>query len=179
MQAMDHNLIRLFIIREDKVDVRCVPKIQCENTEQEDTSSYFKDSDLVTTLRLHGIFSYYPLSKTLNRFLNECDEVLLLIPDGPLNSYADAYSINKNIMFGYRGNMVKKKDWARTITSNAEDAIKMDALSLVSEDDKLLENKIFHKRYSECRSTRGDLRDLLRNYERVILFKMLMFTDNA
>ena len=48
----------------------------------------------------------------------------------------------------------------------------MEALSVASEDEPSLANRIFHERCSECRSTRGDLGDFVHNDESVILFKM-------
>ena len=41
--AMDHDLIPPFIIRKAEVDVKCVPKLECKNPEEDDYSVYFKD----------------------------------------------------------------------------------------------------------------------------------------
>ena len=41
--AMDHDLIPPFIIRKAEVDVKCVPKLECKNPEEDDYSGYFKD----------------------------------------------------------------------------------------------------------------------------------------
>ena len=61
--AMNHTLIPPFIVREEGVDVKCVPKIQCKNDEEDDHSVYFKEGNICMLLRLYGVFSYFPSSK--------------------------------------------------------------------------------------------------------------------
>ena len=90
--AMDHNLIPPFIMGEAGVDVKCVPKIQCKNPEEEDHSVYFKEEGLRMPLRLHGVFSYFPSSKPSNELLNDCTKALLLTLDGTWNPNSDVYS---------------------------------------------------------------------------------------
>ena len=100
--AMDHNLIPPLIMREVGVDVKCAPKIQCKNPEEEDHSVYFKEEELRIPLKLYGVFSYFPSSKPSNELLNDCTKVLLLTSDGPWNHNSDVYSRNEDNMLDYK-----------------------------------------------------------------------------
>ena len=86
------------MLEEAEVDVKCVPKIQWKNPEEENHSVYYKKENLGKPLRLQGVFSYSPSSKPSNELLNDCTKVLLLTPDGPWNPNSDVYSIKEHNM---------------------------------------------------------------------------------
>ena len=170
--AMDHNLIPPFIVREAGIDIRCAPKIQVENPQEEDHSIYFREENLRIPLKLHGIFSYFPSSKPSEELLNECERVLLLTPDGPWDPNTDVYSRNEDSMLDYEGNMVEKKDRLRILVSDLEDNELMEVSAVVSEAEVSLVNKLCHESDSEYRSIHGDLGDLLHRDGCISRYKM-------
>lgn len=174
--AIDYKLILPFIIREAGVDIRCAPKIQCKNPE--DHLVYFEEENLQTPLKLHVGFSYFPSSKPLDKLLDECERVLLLTPDGPSNSNTDVYSRNEDNMLDYKCEMIEKKDIIRILMSDAEEDGMMEVLAVISEAKTPLINRLFHESHSECRSTHGDLADLLCNDGYTSRFKMPIGSTN-
>ena len=176
--SMDHNLIPPFIIKEAGVDIKCVPKIQCKNPEEDDHSVYFKEENLRIPLRLHGVFSYFPSSKPSNELLSDCTKVLLLTPDGPWNPNTDVYSRNEDSMLDYKGEMIENKDRVRILMSEIEDDKMMEVSAVISEAEASLIDRLYHESHSEYRSIHEDLGDLLHDDGCVSRFKMSVGSTN-
>eukprot|EP00957_Ditylum_brightwellii_P040188 3040753-Ditylum_brightwellii.AAC.1 len=60
---MDHNLIPPFMLREAGIAVNETPKIHKKNPTVDDHTITFSNSGLRITMRLWGVFSYFPTSK--------------------------------------------------------------------------------------------------------------------
>ena len=58
--AMDHDLLLSCVAIEAGTDIRCVPKIRCENPDEIFNSENLKDDDATMKLKLNGFFSHYP-----------------------------------------------------------------------------------------------------------------------
>ena len=80
VMSMAHNFIPPFIIREAGVQVKEVPKMQCEDPSFEDHAIVFKETVFWIPLGLTGIFSYFLTCKpSLDDMLHK-DNVYLLTP---------------------------------------------------------------------------------------------------
>ena len=60
--SMDNNLIPPFIMREAGIDVRDVPKLQCDDPSLEDHALVIADKTIIP-LSLIGVFSYFSTSR--------------------------------------------------------------------------------------------------------------------
>ena len=82
--SMNHNLIPPFAMRETGIRANDVPKIHCEDLNEDDHTLCFKDNDLKIPLQLKGIFSQFQCETPTEEDVENCDEtkVLFLTPEG-------------------------------------------------------------------------------------------------
>ena len=123
-------------------EIRCVPKIQCENLEETDHSIYFKDAETILLLKINGIFSCILSSKPFNKLLNECSEVLLLTPYGPWDPNTDVYYRNEESMLDCKGDMVDQKECVRVLMLGIKDNRVMEVSAVISEEKSSLIDKL-------------------------------------
>ena len=152
--AMGHNLIPPFTTRKGRINARTTPKFQVEDLSIDYHSVYFPMDNLRMTLKLHGMFSYFPKTKPSINTLKDSDQVLLLTPDGD-----------------FEGNLIEKKDRVNIIISDIGSSKRMEIETVVSEHEMTLIDKLYHQEHSGIDSVDGILADLLvrdddiRNYE--------------
>ena len=92
--AMNHNLIPPFIMREAGVEVNDAAKVHSSSPQLEDHSLYFGDGKLRIHLKLKGIFSYFdsrcPTADELEEALENSDDILYITPNiDDWDPYAD------------------------------------------------------------------------------------------
>ena len=75
--AMKHNLIPPFVMREAGFIVDDLSKEQSLNPTKDHHSTHFTDENLRMSLRLHGMFSYFPSKKPLVSVLNDINNKIL------------------------------------------------------------------------------------------------------
>ena len=122
---MDHNLIPPFMLREMGVTVNDVPKIHKEDPTVDDHAITFAETGFRIPLSLWGIFSYFPTSKPTHDDLLNPNEVYILSP-ATWNPHSDVYSVNKESMLDWEGNMQPKKDRQhRIVLDDVEDNVTM------------------------------------------------------
>ena len=79
--SMANNLILPFMLREAGVKVKDMPKIHCEDPMVRDHAIEFPESGFKIPLLLWGVFSYFPISKPTEEFLQETEEIYMLTPN--------------------------------------------------------------------------------------------------
>ena len=89
---MDNNLIPPFMMREDGLEVRDVPKFQCMDPSVEDHAIVTTDKSMIP-LSLRGVFSYFPTSKPSDQDMQTLKYVHLITPER-WNPYSDMHSQN-------------------------------------------------------------------------------------
>ena len=119
--SMENNLIPPFIMREAGIVVNDVPKIHVEDPQVEHHSLYFKKENVRIPLSLNGVFSYFPTSKPTEEDLEQCENILLLTPNGPWNPHCDAYAHNEESMVDFEGNMIEKQHRKQILLSEIEE----------------------------------------------------------
>ena len=122
--SMNNNLIPPFLIGEGGVVVNDVAKIHLNQPTKKDHSLYFPENDVHIPLSLNGIFSYFPSSKPTSQEVEECENILMLTPEGPWDPHSDVFSKNEENMLDFEGNMVEEKD-RRILLSNIPEDISM------------------------------------------------------
>ena len=109
--SMDHNLFVPFIMREAGVKVNDIPKIQVHDPLEKDHSVWFPEMQVRIPLSLSGIFSFFPTRSPTVSELQECEDVLVVTPDGhKWDPHSDVYAQNEESMLDWEGNLSHKKD---------------------------------------------------------------------
>ena len=103
------NLIPPFMIREARIMVYNIPKIQVENPTVEDHSFCLQETGLRIPLQLWGVRSYFQTSKPTSDDMTDSEKVYLLTTRR-WNTHNKAYSSNKESMIDWEGNLIDKKD---------------------------------------------------------------------
>ena len=79
--SMANNLILPFMLREVGIKVKDTPKIHCDNPTVRDHAIKFSKTGFKIPLLLWGVFSYFPMSKPTEKFLQETEGVYMLTPN--------------------------------------------------------------------------------------------------
>ena len=104
-----------FILIEAGIEVNDTPKIQVKYPTIHDHSIYFPSSDVIITLSLNGILSYFPCRTPTIIDLDESD-VLAITPDGhSWDPHCSAYADNEENMMNWNCQMVEPKDRTRIL----------------------------------------------------------------
>ena len=90
--SMDNNLIPNFIMREAGIDVRDVPKFQCDDPSLEDHALVMANK-MIIPLLLIGVFSYFPTSRPTEEDLNNVEYISTITPDN-WNPHSDMFQNN-------------------------------------------------------------------------------------
>ena len=89
------------------------PKIHVEDPLVDNHAIVISDHNLRIPLQLHGIFSYFPMSKPTDIQLQDSDNassVIAMTLDGPWNPHSRSYAKSESSMIDWQGNMVEPKD---------------------------------------------------------------------
>ena len=79
--SMANNLILPFMLREAGVKVKDTLKIHCDDPTVRDHAIEFPETGFKISLLVWGVFSYFPVSKTTEEFLQETEEIYMLTPN--------------------------------------------------------------------------------------------------
>ena len=105
--SMVHNLVPPFIIREAGVQVKEVPKFQCEDPDVNDHAVVFDESGFRIPLALRGIFSFFPTSRPSTDDMLSNDNVYLITPSH-WNPHSEAYAQIEESFLDCNGELVSQ-----------------------------------------------------------------------
>ena len=92
VSSMQNNLIPPFVIIEAGMVVKDTSRIHAMDPSVENNSIYFPNLNIIITLFIHGVFSYFTMSKSSLTTLGGTDEIYLMIPGGIWNPGSDTYT---------------------------------------------------------------------------------------
>ena len=123
--SMDNNLIPPFIIREAGIDVRDVPKFQCNDPPLEDHALVMADKTIIP-LSLIGVFSYFPTSRPTEVDLKTVESIFTITPEN-WNPHSDMFQNNESCMLDWQGNLVDAKDRKTILLADVQEEKSMAA----------------------------------------------------
>ena len=106
VSAMKHNLIPLFLMREDILVVDNLPMVQLQHPTKYHHSTHFSDEDLLIPLSFHVIFSYFTSKNPFVSKLNGYDNEILFLTTGNINPHNKIYSENERYVLDHEGNVM-------------------------------------------------------------------------
>jgi hypothetical protein len=182
--AMDNNLLPPFIAREAGITVNDVPKIHVQEPTANNHVIMSQDGELHIPLALWGVFSYFPTSAPSERTVAECDNVVLLTPEGVWNPHSDAYARNEEHMLDWEGNMIEEHHRHKIILDDIpvnEDMALGASISHVESKliDKLIDANDSSKSTQPNNQDKGDLAEQLEQRAKDGKFMMSIGSTNG
>ena len=140
--SIEVNLIPPFIMREARIIVNDVTKIQTHDPSSEDHAIIFQETGFRIPLKLNGIFSYFPTMKPMMVDFESSDNIYVLTPNN-WNPNSETYSENEDRMLDWEGNVVPFRTRKRLLLSDIpENAMINSVLSLGKEENEFIDNLI-------------------------------------
>ena len=129
MPSIDNHLVPPFIMREAGIAVNNTPKIHTYDSSVTDHCLHFKNY-LKITMSLHGIFSYFLMTKPTLEMLQECEDIFLLTPS-TWDSHNTAFSNNEEKMLNWQRNMIEANHHKKICFEGIEENINIYAAVFV------------------------------------------------
>ena len=141
-ESMPNNIIPPFMVRESGIVINGTLKIQVDYPSVEDHSIDFPEEKFRIPLSLWGLFSYFQTSKPSVETLNACDEVFPLTPN-ICDPHQSSYSLNKDCMLDWQGNILEKKDRQRIMLSDIKsDPMMLASVQIIKDNSNFIDNII-------------------------------------
>ena len=142
--SMKHNLIPPFILRESGLILQDIPNIHCDKPTVEDHLIYDYVTKLRITLKLDGIFSYFPTRALTLQEMENCDQIeyVFLSPDAETwDPYTQTYALNEESLVDDGGEIVYPPPKDR----NVHDPMEVGELYATQDNDNILnDNKTYN-----------------------------------
>ena len=113
---MKNNIIPPFVAREAGIRLNNKPKIQTDESNDEDHLIYYPETDFGIPLSMWGMLSYFITPKPTTKQMMDAEDVYLLTPN-EMNPHCDTYTKIKENMLDLEGNMIQRKERVQILLS--------------------------------------------------------------
>ena len=107
VESMENNLVHPFILREAGLQLKDVPKIHCDDPNDDDHTIQDLETGMFIRLELDGVFSVFNTTRAPEPDDLENGIVVIIIPEGRnWNPYCEVYAENEASITNNRGEVL-------------------------------------------------------------------------